>query len=121
MPPSEHDLERTIVDYLQLHGCVVEKTDAGAVARYTRGQVKRSDLRSGCFDLSVFYKGTGFKLECKSPKRAGTLAGMLEQKQKLEQKRLDDAGIPNVICQDLDELIKWLRLKIPSGRWRDVT
>jgi hypothetical protein len=120
MTPTEHDLEQTIIQYLTLHGCHVEKTDAGAVARRTKGQIKHNDLRSGCFDLTVLYRGMGFKLECKSPKRAGSLEGMLQQKQLLEKKRLDDLRVPNLICQDLKVLVQWLRINIPHGKWRDV-
>ena len=110
----EFDVEKSIIQYLELHGCIVEKTDAGATAKRTRGQIKFSDLPSGTFDLTVLYRGMGFKLECKRPN------GKTRAKQLLMKQRLDDAKIPNLIVNDLDVLVRWLRENIP-GRWQNIS
>jgi len=104
--PSEKQVERAIREYLELHGWIVYKTDAGEAARAARERGRRGSLHPGAPDLIALKGGRGFAVEVKRP------GGRLRSSQRLEHARLADAGVPVVVAYGLEDVERFLR----SGR-----
>lgn len=106
----EKKIEREIRKYLQLLGYLVIKTDAGIVARYSKGQIKRTDIIAGFPDLIVLKPGIVFFLEVKS------VTGRLSKQQKLCHEYLKGLGFDVYVVRDIESVVKICqRYQTPKG------
>lgn len=96
----EKKIESAIRKYLGLQGYLVIKTDAGVVARYSKGQLKRTDIIPGFPDLIVLKPGIVFFVEVKSK------TGRLSKQQKFCHAYLESMGFDVYVARDVDEVMK---------------
>lgn len=104
--PTEAQIERALREYLEAHGYLVIKTDAGAHAKWARrvkGHAIRGDVPTGFPDLVVLHPTRpAVFVEVKRP------GGRLTDAQRLVHEYLRSAGYRVLVArsvEDLEELV----------------
>jgi len=102
---KETDIQLSILKYLRNIGAYAGKTKTMGVKR---GKVFTFDpyLFTGFPDISCFYSGRLYFIECKSAK------GVLSPKQKKFQELCLEADIPYVVAHSVDDVVKIIQPEV---------
>lgn len=101
----ERNVQNLILHYLRLRGWKVVITDAGAVARATRGELKRSPMRPGTPDLHAMIGRNGriygIAVETKRPR-----GGRLSPAQIFEHREYAACGVTVIVANSYESFVE---------------
>jgi hypothetical protein len=101
-PPLERDVQRACVEWLELWGAVVIRTNSGAMK--VEGRFVKFNSAVGCSDLIVCLPDGGFcAVEVKAPGRDRTAARRRLEQQSFQSRVVRANGLA-VVVRSLDEL-----------------